>query len=113
MIQRWNSLTYGKQNQDENHKDVWNVIQKKEKDGWFLPSSKEWVVFKKNLGFRSFSDRWDGGFRGLNQYYLTSSLKNSSQILMYNFNYGYATLNNTDYSASLKAYCNVRLAATF
>ena len=113
MIQRWNSLTYGKQNQDENHKDVWNVIQKKEKDGWFLPSSKEWVVFKKNLGFGSFSDRWDGGFRGLNQYYLTSSLKNSSQILMYNFNYGYATLNNTDYSASLKAYCNVRLAATF
>lgn len=51
MIDKWNSETYGSKNACwQDHADLWGKIQMQVNNGWFVPSSKEWAAFHKQLG---------------------------------------------------------------
>lgn len=45
MIEKWNNKVYG--NQDSF--DIWNMIKKQVENGWFVPSTIEWKVFRNQL----------------------------------------------------------------
>ena len=68
MIEKWNNSTYGKKNGGWNP-DMWNGIQNKVKEGWFIPSINEWIAFATNLKISAFPS-----VNGLNSYYWSSSL---------------------------------------
>jgi len=51
MISKWNSKAYGEQNAcSSGDTDMWGEIQAQVNKGWFVPSSKEWAAFAKNIG---------------------------------------------------------------
>ena len=46
MINKWNNSLYGEQNE----RDLWNHIQTKYAEGWFVPSKEEWAAFGNEIG---------------------------------------------------------------
>ena len=50
MIAKWNSSSYGAQNDNGTYLDMWGAIQDKVAEGWFVPSRGEWGAFGDNLG---------------------------------------------------------------
>ena len=55
LFQVWKDEKYGEQD----HRDLWNYIQDKVNDGWFIPSFKEWVVFfaELNISWLNYKER--------------------------------------------------------
>jgi len=70
MLIKWNNSEYGKKKQN----DLWNKIKIQVQNGWFIPSKEEFSCFGTSLGLTklNFLDK------GLNPYYWTSSLNNTS-----------------------------------
>ena len=48
MIEKWNKEDYGAQDSF----DIWNIIKKQVEDGWFVPSTIEWKVFRNQLNIK-------------------------------------------------------------
>ena len=103
MIGKWNSSTYGAQNDNSTYADMWGVIQDKVKEGWFVPSRGEWGAFANNLGITSsnYSNY------GLSTYCWSSSPSNTRSVWFAFFNSGCMGSDLID----SKIY--VRLSATF
>ena len=49
MIEKWNNEIYGA----KNPRDIWNTIQNKINEGWFVPSTAEWATFAYRLNISS------------------------------------------------------------
>lgn len=98
MIEKWNNVEYGEQSQN----DIWRQIQDEVNKGWFVPSSKEWAAFAKNIGVTTSNY----SSKGLSSWYWSSSLHNTNNAYNANFNNSYVNnnVNNNNY---------VRLAASF
>ena len=74
MIEKWNAsgTSDGYIDSAQDNQDIWNNIQSKYKDGWFLPSNEEWVAFSNELGIIG---KRDGNYKStynLSDYYWTS-----------------------------------------
>ena len=65
MIEKWNNGSYG----TGYNQDIWKHIQEKADDGWFIPSTEEWVAFANELGITS--TNWKSTY-GLSTVYWTS-----------------------------------------
>lgn len=104
MISKWNSKAYGEQNTCANHKDMWGQIQTQASNGWFVPSSKEWATFAKNIGITTSNYL----SKGLYYIYWSSSLYNTNLAYIASFEGG-----GIDYDNGNDDPCCVRLAATF
>ena len=48
IIEKWNKEDYGAQDSF----DIWNIIKKQVDDGWFVPSTIEWKVFRNQLNIK-------------------------------------------------------------
>jgi len=48
IIEKWNKEDYGAQDSF----DIWNIIKKQVEDGWFVPSTIEWKVFRNQLNIK-------------------------------------------------------------
>lgn len=48
MMKKWTNEEYGKQDS----LDIWNVIKEQVEDGWFVPSTIEWKVFRNQLNIK-------------------------------------------------------------
>ncbi len=88
MVEKWNKSSYGEQDkglkqEDEKykHQDLWGVIQDKVKEGWFVPSRGEWSAFAGNLEITTENYQE----KGLESYYLTSSLTNNYRSFLIYF----------------------------
>lgn len=99
MINKWNTQAYGKQNA----KDLWDFVQNKVNQGWFVPSRAEWAAFAGNLGVTK--DNYSS--LGLSLCYWSSSQKSSENVWIAYFGNGFVT----SYYAKHNYY--VRLATTF
>ena len=49
MIKSWNNEKYG----TKNPYDIWNTVQNKINEGWFVPSTVEWAAFAYRLNISS------------------------------------------------------------
>ena len=49
MIKSWNNEKYG----TKNPYDIWNTVQNKINEGWFVPSTAEWAAFAYRLNISS------------------------------------------------------------
>jgi len=50
MIEAWNEKRFGEHSSlYEDEIDIWAVIQDKVKEGWFIPSTEEWIAFVSYL----------------------------------------------------------------
>ena len=87
--------------------DVWNIIEDKVKEGWFVPSKAEWSTFMTNLKAQGLTtSNYQSSF-GLHNYYWSSSQRNNfSAWTVYFFNGG-VSYGGVDDTYSL------RLCATF
>ena len=74
--------------------DIWNIIEDKVKEGWFVPSKAEWAAFASYLN-------------RLNNWYWSSSQYDSSGAWGVGFDYGFMGGDGVNSSDSL------RLCATF
>lgn len=71
MISKWNTEAYGNKNDCwQDHADLWGEIQTQVNNGWFVPSSKEWAAFNKQLGITK--SNYES--KGLFDWYWSSSL---------------------------------------
>ena len=71
MISKWNTEAYGNKNDCwQDHADLWGEIQTQVNNGWFVPSSKEWAAFNKQLGITK--SNYES--KGLSDWYWSSSL---------------------------------------
>ena len=87
--------------------DIWNIIEDKVKEGWFVPSNTEWYTFASylNLSFGEATYNYD--IYGLSNYYWSSSQKNDYYGFLMDFVYDYMSSYGVDRKSSL------RLCATF
>lgn len=104
MIEKWNSNTYGNQNDNKTYLDVWGVIQQKVSDGWFIPSKGEWCAFSDSLDITS-SNYTNYGLS--KEYWSSSQLYNYDLAWCAGFSYGYT------YSVAVNGNSRVRLSTTF
>ena len=87
--------------------DVWNIIEDKVKEGWFVPSKAEWSTFMTNLKAQGLTtSNYQSSF-GLHNYYWSSSQRDNYDAWYVHFSYG----NMSDYSVSYTT--SLRLCATF
>lgn len=104
MVEKWNTNTYGNQNNDETYLDMWAVIQQEVANGWFVPSKGEWCAFGDNLEITS--DNYTN-------YNLVEWYWSSSQLYTYDmawcacFDLGYVNYSAVNLNRS------VRLSTTF
>ena len=98
---------YGEPTTGENA-DIWNIIEDKVKEGWFVPSKAEWAAFASYLNISKTSTDTNYYVNyGLNSWYWSSSQSNNSFAWYVDFNDGNMnddTVNNTN---------SLRLCATF
>lgn len=99
MISKWNNNGYGEKNEN----DMWGLIKDEVNEGWFVPSSTEWVVFIEELGITS--NNYEG--RGLSDYCWSSSQGTKYTAWFGNLTYPSVGDNYTYYDFS------VRLSTTF
>ena len=103
MIAKWNSSSYGAQNDNGTYLDMWGAIQDKVAEGWFVPSRGEWGAFGDNLGITT--DNYVN--YGLSGWCWSSSQLNAYDAWSANFYTGYMT----NYAVNYGYY--VRLSVTF
>ena len=101
MVDCWNDERYGPKETGV-YTDIWSEIQAQANKEWFVPSSKEWAAFNKQLGIT------DSNYtnKGLNDCYWSSSL--------YSYNQPFVAISGSCISAIGFRYTFfARLAATF
>ena len=98
---------YGEPTTGENA-DIWNIIEDKVKEGWFVPSKAEWVAFASylNTSKTSTDDNYYVNY-GLNNWYWSSSQRNDKGAWLVGFGSGSMDSGRVENSNSL------RLCATF
>ena len=87
--------------------DVWNIIEDKVKEGWFVPSNTEWYTFASYLNVSFGKATYNYYIYGLSNYYWSSSQKNDCYGFLMDFVYDYVSSYDVDRKSSL------RLCATF
>ena len=87
--------------------DIWNIIEDKVKEGWFVPSKAEWSTFMTNLKAQGLTTSDYSSSFGLNNYYWSSSQYASNGAWYVSFGNGYVDSNFVDDIYGL------RLCATF
>ena len=88
--------------------DIWNIIEDKVKDGWFVPSKAEWAAFASYLNTSKTSTDTNYYVNyGLNSWYWSSSQYNSNRAWNVYFISGYMGYLNVYDTYGL------RLCATF
>ena len=97
---------YGEPTTGENA-DIWNIIEDKVKEGWFVPSKEEWNTFMINLKAQGLTTSNYSSSFGLGSWYLSSSQYLIRTAWSVNFANGYMNYYGVDYTGSL------RLCATF
>ena len=82
------SVDYGKATTGT-YADVWNIIEDKVKEGWFVPSEAEWAAFASylNTSKTSTDSNYYANY-GLNKWYWSSSQSHSSDAWGVSFNNG-------------------------
>jgi len=69
---QYNGVDYGEATTGTNA-DIWNIIEDKVKEGWFVPSKAEWSTFMTNLKAQGLTtSNYQSSF-GLHNYYWSSS----------------------------------------
>ena len=104
---KYNSVDYGEATTGTNA-DIWNIIEDKVKEGWFVPSKAEWAAFASYLN--TSKTNTDTNYYvnyGLNSWYWSSSLNGNRYAWYVDFYYG-----NMGYCSVNGAY-SLRLCATF
>ena len=100
------SVNYGEATTGTNA-DIWNIIEDKVKEGWFVPSKAEWSTFMTNLKAQGLTtSNYQSSF-GLHNYYWSSSQHNGGNAWFVTFTNGGMGDNYVDTTTSL------RLCATF
>ena len=96
MIKKWNSAAYGR----KSLYDIWNIVQNKVAEGWFVPSFAEWKTFGNaiNLNYESVKNK------GMESDYWLSS--------MYNSYMAYYTYANRMGHSDVSFHHHIRLAKT-
>ena len=88
--------------------DIWNIIEDKVKEGWFVPSKEEWAVFASYLNTsRTSTDIKYYVNYGLSDWYWSSSQGDDGFAWYVNFTTGYVRSGAVDTTNRL------RLCATF
>ena len=88
--------------------DIWNIIEDKVKEGWFVPSKAEWAAFASYLNTSKTSAETNYYVNyGLNNWYWSSSQGTYSYAWGVNFTGGFVFNGNVDGTGSL------RLCTTF
>ena len=88
--------------------DIWNIIEDKVKEGWFVPSKAEWAAFASYLNTSKTSTGTNYYVNyGLNNWYWSSSQSNGSNAWYVRFRDGYLDYNGVGSTDSL------RLCTTF
>ena len=87
--------------------DVWNIIEDKVKEGWFVPSNTEWYTFASYLNVSFGKATYNYYIYGLSNYYWSSSQKNDYYGYLMDFVYDDVSSYGVDSKSSL------RLCATF
>lgn len=105
MIAKWNSSSYGAQNDNGTYLDMWGAIQDKVAEGWFVPSRGEWGAFGDNLGITT--DNYVN--YGLSDWCWSSSQLDTRNAWHALFDIGYMGNSRT---VTNRNFC-VRLSATF
>ena len=80
MLDCWNAERYGPKSIGSGpYTDIWSEMQTQANKGWFVPSSKEWVAFNKQLGIT------DSNYtsKGLSGAYWSSSLYSYNQAVLF------------------------------
>ncbi len=103
MITKWNDAGYG----DKNDNDMWNLIQAKYSEGWFVPSSGEWSAFGVMLQGKGLTTSNYSSDFGLQSWYWSSSQGNEYGAWIAGFSNGCMS----NYGVRNTLY--VRLASTF
>ena len=103
---KYNGVDYGEATTGTKA-DVWNIIEDKVKEGWFVPSKEEWNTFMTNLKAQGLTTSNYSSLFGLNMYYWSSSQSSTNNAWGVTFEYGLVDGNNIGTTASL------RLCATF
>ena len=89
--------------------DVWNIIEDKVKEGWFVPSKAEWAAFASYLNTSTTST--DSNYYenyGLNSWYWSSSQYYTDIAWLVYFDNGFMTNGDNIHNAH-----SLRLCATF
>ena len=101
------SVDYGEATTGTNA-DIWNIIEDKVKEGWFVPSKAEWAAFASYLNTSKTSIHTNYYVNyGLNGLYWSSSQSNNGSAWRVDFGYGDMYGSHVSHTYSL------RLCATF
>ena len=104
---KYNSVDYGEATTGTNA-DIWNIIEDKVKEGWFVPSKAEWAAFASYLNTSKTSAGTNYYVNyGLNNWYWSSSQGTNSYAWYVYFTNGYMLDNHVNLTLSL------RLCTTF
>ena len=104
---KYNSEDYGEATTGTNA-DIWNIIEDKVKEGWFVPSKAEWAAFASYLNISKTSTDTNYYVNyGLNSYYWSSSQGDDNTAWDVSFYGGHLTTTTVSNARSL------RLCATF
>ena len=88
--------------------DIWNIIEDKVKEGWFVPSKAEWAAFASYLNISKTSAETSYYVNyGLNNWYWSSS--QSDNRFAWHVSFGYGCMGTTNVSGT----DSLRLCATF
>ena len=105
---KYNGVDYGEPTTGTNA-DIWNIIEDKVKEGWFVPSKAEWAAFASYLNTsKTSTDTNYYGYYGLNDWYWASSQYDDNRAWLVTFENGYMGYNYVNYYPRM-----LRLCATF
>ena len=111
MIEKWNATgtNTGYQNSEKNDYDIWNHIQTKYQEGWYIPSKEEWAAFADYLRNRKNNPLIENNYNNiyqLSETYWTSSQEISNYVYYIDFEF------DIDYTPSFYWH-NIRFGFTF
>ena len=104
---KYNGVDYGEATTGTNA-DIWNIIEDKVKEGWFVPSKAEWSAFASYLNTSSDTSAdpsWYADY-GLSICCWSSSQSSGSGVWTVGFDYGWE-------GGANDSPCSLRLCATF
>ena len=88
--------------------DIWNIIEDKVKEGWFVPSKAEWAAFASYLNTPKTSAETNYYVNyGLNNWYWSSSQNNIKRAWIVDFTNGFM------YFGTVGTTYSLRLCTTF
>ena len=104
---KYNDVDYGEPTTGTNA-DVWNIIEDKVKEGWFVPSKAEWSAFASYLNTSKISTYTNYYVNyGLNNWYWSSSQGGNGSAWSVRFDGGYL------FNFTVNDPIRLRLCATF